>query len=216
MSDSTGRESDNSEFESARDRWLEMNGLSMDFILRGGLAADARKQKSWMEFYSANVSRLCLTCREYHEPTVNHPVCRLCRDAIHAVAPKGILFDYRGWIFTPPFICMGCGIEVCFRQWAFSRSCGSCDLSESSTRLVLPKVRHPHYGKTSMCFTGPHKKSNTRDKRDIIEAAFLSPDMRGKYPLEMHDAGYIAVREAIAIMRNVRERNRASRRKRHD
>jgi hypothetical protein len=189
------KEVHDSEFKAVRDRWLKMNGLTIDYIYsKANFTNSDGRRKSWMDFYQANTSHYCMTCRGYHKPTTEHPLCRLCRDAVHAPAPKDIFFDYRGWIFTPPFICMACGIEVCFRQWAFSRSCGSCDVSKSDTRLRLPMVDHPHYGRVQMCFAGPHKKSPKRkDRRDIVEAAFLPAKARGKYSLEMPK------REALSI-----------------
>jgi len=51
----------------------------------------------------------------------------------HEPFPVGAYFDYKGYRFTPPFHCMYCGVEVCHRQWAFSRSCGGCDVGNSHT-----------------------------------------------------------------------------------
>lgn len=119
--------------------------------------------------------RWCADCRAYHPPTDEHPICRLCSFGIHAPMPPDIYFNYRGWKFTPPFICMGCGIEVCFRQWAFSRSCGACDVSDSKTRRVL----------YLQCFAGPHEKLPTwnQEDGDIRQDHFLDPKDAPDYPV---------------------------------
>jgi hypothetical protein len=46
---------------------------------------------------------------------------------------QNVFFIYKGYRFTPPFHCMYCGVEVCAHQWAFSRSCGGCDVGNSHT-----------------------------------------------------------------------------------
>lgn len=88
--------------------------------------------------------------------------------------------DFRGWRFYSPFYCMGCGIAVDARQWAFSRSCGPCDVSYSRTRRLL-------YGK---CFAGRRElltlceNANPDDERGFIpEDHFVDPSEREKYPV---------------------------------
>jgi hypothetical protein len=95
----------------------------------------------------------------------------------HELVPEGAYFDFKGWRFTPPFICMGCGIETCYKQWAFSRSCGSCDVSHSPTRRL-------QYG---ACFVGPHTQIqfpiDPRDPGALLEGNMLDPADREKYPV---------------------------------
>jgi hypothetical protein len=139
-----------------------LNGEYQEMRARNG----AREERdSPGEFY-------CADCHGYHLPTTEHPACRFCRFSIHKPPPEDICFDYRGWIFTPPFICMGCGIETCYRQWAFSRSCGPCDVSNSTTRRLL-------IGK---CFAGPHRLSSDRTDAFIPADHFVDPSEREKYP----------------------------------
>ncbi len=57
------------------------------------------------------VEELCPTCGHYHEPD-----------------SEDSWVDYEGYRFSPPFKCMCCGKEICMRQFAFSRCCGSCDV----------------------------------------------------------------------------------------
>ncbi len=41
--------------------------------------------------------------------------------------------DYGGYRFHKPFRCMCCGKEICARQFAYGRSCGSCDIGACQT-----------------------------------------------------------------------------------
>jgi len=95
-----------------------------------------------------------------------------------SLVPSDAYVDFRGWRFTAPFICMGCGIEVCIHQWCFSRSCGSCDLSVSKTRRVM----------FHQCFAGPREKLPTwrrgvKSHGDIPESHFIEPARREEFPL---------------------------------
>lgn len=45
-------------------------------------------------------------------------------------------FDFRGWRFFAPFFCFRCGRVIAGNQFAFSRSCGGCDVSDSKTSLL--------------------------------------------------------------------------------
>ncbi len=148
--------------------------ISKDDLRKALCAGDSKWQKLWKAHYTAHIPAWCGTCRGYHLPTKEHPLHTLC-GGIHAPMPKDIFFDYRGWKFSPPFICMGCGIEICFRQWAFSRSCGPCDVSNSKTRRLL-------YHK---CFAGPHIKLPTwsEEENDIQESHFVNPSTRLDYPV---------------------------------
>jgi hypothetical protein len=164
---------DGDEFESLAANFRKRHGLTKDEAPMA-LYNDKALQSKWVTEYTAKTPAWCGTCHGYHLPTKEHPMHSLC-GGLHAPMPKDIFFDYRGWKFTPPFICMGCGIEVCFRQWAFSRSCGSCDVSQSTTRRLL-------YRK---CFSGPHVKLSTWSAKesDIEESLFVDPGKRLEYPI---------------------------------
>ena len=89
--------------------------------------------------------------------------------------PDDLYIDYKGWRFRPPFHCMYCGIEVDPLQWAFSRSCGGCDVSKSHTaRLSIfdPRV-----------FAGPHELIDPNDGYFLDADRFLSPADAEKYPV---------------------------------
>ena len=91
----------------------------------------------------------CLTCRGYHPPTTEHPACDLCgANGCHAPFPVEAYFDFKGWRFRPPFHCMCCGKMVCFEQWAFGRSCGTCDTGRCNTDNLHPR--------THKVFCGPN------------------------------------------------------------
>lgn len=122
----------------------------------------------------SQLSQYCLEHHKEHQPTEMCVPCEFNANFLHSPMPEDIYIDHRGWRWTPPFICMGCGIEVCYRQWAFSRSCGACDLSNSTTRRLL----------LHKCFAGPHKKLPTWDEKqhDIPENHFVNPIDRMKYP----------------------------------
>jgi hypothetical protein len=159
-------------FEAIRAQFLAKHALPEDFLFH----KDPALLVLWQEEYRNHGERWCGSCRGYHTPTAEHPHHALC-DSLHAPMPDGFHFDYRGWKFTPPFICMACGIEICFRQWAFSRTCGPCDVSDSKTRRLL-------YLK---CFAGPHEKLPTWKSdgphRNIQERDFIDPAKRLNYPL---------------------------------
>jgi hypothetical protein len=118
----------------------------------------------------------CVECKTEHRPTPEHPLCAF-GPFLHKPQPPDIHFIYRGWKFTPPFICMCCGIEVCFRQWAFSRSCGSCDVSNSRTRRLLYR----------QCFAGPHELVDSKAEGFIPADHFIDPADREKYPVMHHE-----------------------------
>lgn len=40
---------------------------------------------------------------------------------------------HRGWRFWPPYACYRCGRRITAFQFAFCRSCGGCDVSNSTT-----------------------------------------------------------------------------------
>ena len=116
----------------------------------------------------------CLSCEKRHEQTPECVPCEFNPSYLHNLIPRDFFIDYRGWRWFPPFTCMGCGISVCYIQWAFSRSCGGCDISDSRTiRLRYLK-----------CFAGSHEKLPTWDesKGDIREENFVKPKERESYP----------------------------------
>jgi hypothetical protein len=69
--------------------------------------------------------------------------CKSCLGE-HEPAPPGIYFDFKGWRFTPPFHCMCCGAETCYKQWAYGRSCGTCDTGACQARRLHSRL---HEGK---------------------------------------------------------------------
>jgi hypothetical protein len=88
---------------------------------------------------------------------------------------SGPFFDYKGWRFTAPFYCMRCGVEVETQQWAFSRSCGGCDVSESHTaRLSIFDRR---------LFSGPHELINPKDSSFLLPDRFLPPEYAKNFPV---------------------------------
>ena len=86
-----------------------------------------------------------------------------------------LYIDYKGWRWTAPFACMRCGIEVNAEQWAFSRSCGGCDIGKSPTaRLSIFDPR---------LFAGPHELVDPEHSHFLEEDRFLSPDDAEKFPV---------------------------------
>jgi len=47
-------------------------------------------------------------------------------------------------MLTPPFHCMCCGAETCYKQWAYGRSCGTCDTGACQARRLHSRL---HEGK---------------------------------------------------------------------
>lgn len=117
----------------------------------------------------------CTTCKRSHEPTEEHPICDADNgiNHLHAKPPKDLFIDFRGWRWTAPFICFYCGIEVCFLQWAFSRSCGGCDVSNSHTARL----------RFHQCFAGPHELRDKDDSLFIPEDRMVDPGERDKHPV---------------------------------
>jgi hypothetical protein len=86
-----------------------------------------------------------------------------------------LYIDYKGWRWTAPFACIRCGVEVSPEQWAFSRSCGSCDCGVSPTarlRITDPRL-----------FAGPHELFDPFDSHFLTADRFLDPADREKYPV---------------------------------
>lgn len=115
----------------------------------------------------------CVTHHDWHAPTHDCVPCRFCGPGfIHEDFGPSFHVDRRGWRFTPPFICMTCGIQICPLQWIFSSICGSCDCGHSKTvRLFNGK-----------CFAGPHELIDVNHKDLIPEGHFVSATDREKYP----------------------------------
>lgn len=88
---------------------------------------------------------------------------------------EDIYIDYKGWRWRAPFHCMYCGVEVSARQWAFSRSCGGCDVSPSHTARLHVVSHH--------IFAGPHELIDPKDQYFLTEDRFLSPADAEKYPV---------------------------------
>jgi hypothetical protein len=78
-------------------------------------------------------------------------------------SPDGIFFIFKGWKFTPPFHCIYCGVQVDYRQWAFSRSCGGCDVSDSHTAKL-----HLH-----QWTAGPHELVDPNDSHFMKKDNFV-------------------------------------------
>lgn len=123
----------------------------------------------------ANQEYWCSTCKERHKPSADHPVCPSSDDHLHAKFPNDLYIDFKGWRFYPPFHCMYCGIEVCPHQWAFSRSCGGCDVSDSHTaRLSIFDGR---------IFAGRRDLIDDNDSHFIPADRFLPPSAAEKFPV---------------------------------
>jgi hypothetical protein len=93
----------------------------------------------------------------------------------HTVFPADLYIDFKGWRFRPPYHCMRCGVVVDPLQWAFSRSCGPCDCSESHTARL--HVFDPRL------FAGLHELIDAKDSHFLTEERFLSPADAEKYPV---------------------------------
>ena len=137
----------------------------------------------------ADTKHYCFTCRKSHPISTKCPQCALSgvEDGngrwhgphLHAPLPADAHLDFSGWRFTAPFICMACGIEICLFQFAFSRTCGPCDVSNSTT--------HRFY-MSRQCFAGPREKLPTWSKKhghrgDIPEEAFVDPARRLEFQI---------------------------------
>lgn len=86
-----------------------------------------------------------------------------------------VFLDYKGWRFYAPFHCMRCGDKVETVQWAFSRSCGGCDVSESHTaRLGIFDRR---------LFAGDRELVSSADPSFLDPDRFLSPEDAALFPV---------------------------------
>lgn len=168
-------------FKGMRDEFIALRGISCEQLQRSLIAKEQPLTEEWHQALSA-LPQWCIDCKREHMPTATCVPCTFDAGFLHAPMPKDIYFDYRGWRWTPPFICMGCGIEVCYRQWQFSRSCGACDVSESRTRKLL----------SGRCFAGPHDKLSSWSavKHDIPEDHFVDPKDRMKWKARAEQSGW--------------------------
>lgn len=89
--------------------------------------------------------------------------------------PEDRAIDHRGWRFTSPFHCFYCGVKVPAYQFAFSRSCGGCDVGVSYTRRLHPGDRR--------AFAGPHERIGKPSDRLFISPKWLDPARRDEYPV---------------------------------
>jgi hypothetical protein len=161
-------------FAEMREEFILARGLTHKQLQEALAAKTAPLVQEWREALS-KLPAYCIDCHKEHLPSLKCAACKFCKGFLHAPMPEGIYFDFRGWRWTPPFICMGCGIEVCYTQWAFSRSCGSCDVRESLTRRLLYR----------QCFAGAHEKLPTWnvENYDIPEEHFVDPKTRMMHPV---------------------------------
>jgi hypothetical protein len=162
-------------FTALRDRFLLEHGQAREELQKALIAEQQPLTDEWRAALRT-LPQYCVECHKEHLPSASCVPCEFSLGFLHAPMPEGIYFNYRGWRWTPPFICMGCGVEVCHQQWAFSRSCGPCDVSNSRTRRLL-------YRK---CFVGPHEKLSTwsAEQGDIPEDHFVDPKDRMNYPCQ--------------------------------
>ena len=86
-----------------------------------------------------------------------------------------IYIDFKGWRWKAPFACMRCGVTVDPQQWAYSRSCGSCDVGKSPTARL--------HAFDPRLFAGPHELIDADDKFFLSEDRFLDPADREKFPV---------------------------------
>lgn len=80
---------------------------------------------------------------------------------------------HRGWRFWPPYGCGRCGRRVTAYQFAFSRSCGGCDLGESRTARL-------HICDPRWFIIGPVQLENPKDSA-LINPMFLSSALKYQF-----------------------------------
>lgn len=79
-----------------------------------------------------------------------------------------LYIDYKGWRWRAPFLCMRCGAVVDVLQWAYSRSCGGCDVGSSQTARLPVTSYH--------IFAGPHELIDAEDPHFLEEDRFLTSE----------------------------------------
>ena len=119
---------------------------------------------------SAALEYWCCTCRTDHHPTSAHPLCPDSPTHLHVPIPPSVFMDHRGWRFFYPFYCFTCARRVCPRQFAFSRSCGGCDVSHSRTAVISPFAKK--------IFAGRHGRllHPTPSRTDLSSVQIISVD----------------------------------------
>jgi hypothetical protein len=91
-----------------------------------------------------------------------------------AEAEKSGLY-HRGWRFFPPYACCRCGCYISARQFAFSRSCGGCDVGDIRTaRLSIFDHRW---------FLGGRVVDENPADRWRISPEFIPADESANYPV---------------------------------
>lgn len=122
----------------------------------------------------------CHTCDGRHKPTREHPLCPAHRadkspfdGHLHAPPPADLYFDHRGWRFTAPFVCMGCGEEVCYIQWEHQRGC--CSTGHSQRQRLT----------NHLAFVGPHVRvpESERDSSDLRGDQLIDYARRDEFPV---------------------------------
>jgi len=56
------------------------------------------------------------------------PFCSACCGHHEPDPPETTVVVGLRWVFTPPFRCICCGVEICARQFAWGLMCGPCDI----------------------------------------------------------------------------------------
>lgn len=107
---------------------------------------------------------------EYRSTDINN-----MKEVRDASSSNDLYIDFKGWRFRPPFHCMRCGVEVCPRQWAFSRSCGACDTGNSHTARLHAVDRR--------LFAGHHELINSKDSHFLTEDRFIPAEAAKDYPV---------------------------------
>jgi hypothetical protein len=128
-----------------------------------------QEQEETLRARMSGLELWCSTCKTRHLPTEAHPVCRdgIQSPHLHQPFPVDISMEHRGWRFFYPFYCFTCGARVCPHQFAFSRSCGPCNLSESRSRILSPMERRIFAGRHVRCGSGGRADLNNLDVIDV-------------------------------------------------
>lgn len=70
-------------------------------------------------------------------------ICASCGGK-HGPDPADSFVDFRGYRFKKPFLCMCCGRVICGRQFAFGRTCGTCDVGACQTGNMAFRMSAVH------------------------------------------------------------------------
>ena len=118
---------DGQELEGIRDAFLVERGLTRDKFHELLCDHGSETAIAWRKNLAVKATQYCVECHTEHTPTDECVPCEFTPGFLHHPMPPEIYFDFKGWRFKPPFHCMCCGKEICYQQWAFGRSCGTCD-----------------------------------------------------------------------------------------